>query len=1065
MAEELNKKFIIYRSSAGSGKTFTLVKEYLKLALSDTAVPPLYYRSVLAITFTNKASAEMKERILKSLREISSGNTSPGTQTLATILGEDLKISTDILKQRANALLQDILHNYADFSISTIDSFVHRIIRTFAYDLKLPVNFGIETDEKNILQQCIDQLIAEIGHVEEITSVLLEYARKRIEENKNWQIDKDLKEFAGNVMQENQRRHLNLLKNLHAADFEKIRKEIAAWIQEFESGLKVLAEEAISIIQQHNLKEENFYQGKKGIYNYYLKIINKDFVTENLRNTYVLNTVEQNKWKAGKNSPEINAAIDAVSGSLLKIFNAIEERRQKGVEQYYLYKAVFKNIYALSVVNEIERLVQEFKQKQNILYISEFNAHISEVVLKEPVPFIYERLGERYKHFLIDEFQDTSIVQWQNLLPLIENALSEDRLSMVVGDGKQAIYRWRGGEVDQFADLPYVTNYFENEYTPQRELTLIRQHQVKSLNNNFRSAVTIVGFNNSLFRGLSEQLLNEKGKKIYADMEQQFKPGHVAGAVSIDFLPPALDKQEESEEEEKEEEMLSKVMEYVHFNLKKGFSYKEMAILVRSNTAGNKIATHLLENNVPVVSSESLLIAKSPEVNFILNLFQQLNNPLNLVAASAIVSYLCRMQILPADEEHSLLVKLNDRKEKLYLEEILKKYSIYFNRNYFLSLPVYDCCVELINLFQLQQQDHLYLQFFLDEVFNFSRTNTANSYSFLEWWENRKLKAPVILPAGTNAITIMTIHASKGLEFPVVIVPYCDWIIKSAEYLWVDTEGNMPEQLPVVLLKANKEVQQTKYQSLANEEKEKQVLDNLNLLYVALTRPEFHLHIISRTPKHHLENIYKWLKNYLVQQQLWSDDKAYYEWGSWIEQQQGEAHKREEGPYLKGLELRNWRSIVRIKEGNELTWAEEEQEDRREAGLLVHYVMSKIKNYDDVDKAVLSCLQEGRMNEEQAKEVKNRLNLLMNHPEIRPYFKPGLAVRNEAEILLPSGQSLRPDRFILQPEPVVIDYKTGKMMDVYREQLEGYANALKDLGYDRVKKLLIFINEVRIEEL
>ncbi len=1049
------KNFLIYRSSAGSGKTFTLVKEYLKLALADKHQPPRHYRSVLAVTFTNKASAEMKERILKSLREISTGKLSDGSQTMQNLLVNELHTDVPELRKRAGFLLQEILHNYADFAICTIDSFVHRIIRTFAYDLQLAVNFNIETDEENILSQCIDTLLSSIGEDEQLTSILLEFSKNRIDENKSWQIETDIRAFASNVMDENNRLRFDKLKGISIGEFVTLKETLQAAIREFENTMKQIADKAFELLKSNGLSPENFYRGRSGIYSYFKKLRDKEF--DELLTNYVQQTINDDKWHASKNTDSEKAAVDRISGTIRELFNNAEKLRTAKIKRYYLYRSVYKNIYALTVINEIEKLIRQFKEEQNILFISEFNNRIAEVILKEPVPYIYERIGERYKHFLIDEFQDTSVVQWHNLLPLIDNALAEGKFSMVVGDGKQSIYRWRGGEVEQFAELPRVKNHFGNAFTPQREQNLIQQHSIKQLRSNFRSKAGIIQFNNELFRYFSNALLNDYGKKIYEELEQEYNPANDKGYISIDLIT-------EAEKEIADERVLQTIAAYIALNRKKGFSYRDIAILVRFNNAGNKVADYLMQQGIPVVSSDSLLLGKSPEVALLINLLRYINNTTERVAASAVITYLCAKGFVPKEAEHALLLDLNTNRPTVELEELLPQYNIPFKRNYFLSLPLYDCCVELIRLFELNSMNALYIQFFLDELLSFTQSQASNIGAFTEWWEDRKNKASVILPEGINAVSIMTIHASKGLEFPVVILPFCDWIVKSADYIWIDIEEEDIAGLPATLVRASKDIKQTSYGAAAEEEEEKQVLDNLNLLYVALTRPENHLHIISRTPRHFQENINKWICAYLQQKGLYKKEQYHYEFGDWVDAKVDDENEKTE-PVLKPLSLRNWKEIIRIKQSSGKVWDIEMLEEKRDKGIRLHYILSKINTITDVFPAIASCLLEGVLTEKNKTDYEETINHLLQQPVISRFFAPGLRVKNEVEILHSSVETLRPDRIVWDKEIVsVIDYKTGAASEKHHQQLRRYAMALNELGYHEVKKYLIYIQEAEVEE-
>ncbi|MFL5752675.1 MAG: UvrD-helicase domain-containing protein, partial [Bacteroidia bacterium] len=766
--------------------------------------------------------------------------------------------------------------------------------------------------------------------------------------------------------------------------------------------------------------------------------------------------INENKWyTAEKNSASENAAIESISNELKKLFFQIEELRKEKGQQYFIYISVFKNIYSLTVVNEVEKLVSQFKEEQNILFISEFNNRISEVILKEPVPFIYERIGERYKHFLIDEFQDTSTVQWHNLLPLIDNSLAEGKFNMIVGDGKQSIYRWRGGEVEQFSSLPYVKDHFGNEFTVQREQSLISHHEFKNLASNFRSRAEVIKFNNEFFRFLSGAELGNDWKKIYDELEQKYNPENKGGYVSIDLA--------DAEDDRENDITLEKMLEYIQLNLEKGYNYKDIAILVRTNSIGNKAADFLTRRSIPIVSSDSLLLERSAEINFLLNCLRVISNSNDLTSASGIINYLCQAGFIPGASEHELLAQLNSKTGPVKLEGLLAQHQLDLPLSSLLALPLFDCCVQLVNLFSLNKVNFIYVQFFLDEVISYTRTNSNNIHAFLEWWENRSANASVILPSGTNAVSIMTIHSSKGLEFPVVIIPYCDWIVKKTDFIWIDLEEKSLDELPVTLVKSSRDLKQTSYGSFADSEDEKQVLDNLNLLYVAMTRPVNHLHLISRIPKHHFPNVYKWLVGYLSYKNEFEKGVIHYEFGEWVNSSD---EKNKNNPvFSSSTKLRYWKDIIQIKEASSTIWSHEENEERKDKGILLHYILSKIRSARDIDEAIRQSVTEGYLKHTEKEETDKLLRALIGHPSVSPFFRPGLEIRNEAELLLNNGQTLRPDRIVFEGDTVyVIDYKTGKALEKYHEQLDKYAIALNQLGHKKVKKMLIYIGELKAEE-
>ena len=427
--------FIVYKSSAGSGKTFTLVKEYLKLALADKHNLTKAYRGILAITFTNKAASEMKWRIIKALKEISLES----NEMLSSLIAKELTISKEELKSRAEIVLTDILHNYSDFSIGTIDSFTHRIIRTFALDLKLPINFQIETDSDAVFKKVISTLINNLGKDKLITDYLVQFSIAQIEDNKNWDPEQTLIDFIKEINKEGVGELINQLNDKTIADFDAIKKQLKAITKEFETYLKSKGEKALKLIQEKQLTANAFASGGSGIYNFFVKLATLKTTSQTeLFGANVIKTLEQDKWHGGKATVDEKLAIDSIKLELEAIAKNILEYLQKNEQRYNAFSLIYKNIYAMGLVNELAKLTNEYKNDENILFISEFNERISQVVNNEPTPFIFERLGDKYKHFLLDEFQDTSAMQWQNMLPLIDNSLGNGHLNLIVGDGAES---------------------------------------------------------------------------------------------------------------------------------------------------------------------------------------------------------------------------------------------------------------------------------------------------------------------------------------------------------------------------------------------------------------------------------------------------------------------------------------------------------------------------------------------------------------------------------------------------------------------------------------------------
>ncbi len=1030
--------FVIYKSSAGSGKTFTLVKEYLKLALSDTSNPPKIYKSILAITFTNKAAAEMKERILNALRDLSAEVLPPKSKTLSDVLCAEVKIDETELRKRSTNLLYDILHNYGNFGISTIDSFTHSIIRNFSHDIDLPVNFNIEMNEDEVITKCIDQLISKIGEDEALTKLVLDFSREQTEDQKSWQVDENIKSFVSRALRNSSSDKLDLLKSFTIEDFKNIRKELIAKNKTMEVALTAIADKFYAFLSTNGISEKDFSYGASGFPGFFRKIKNKEYTQENLHGARVMEAVNEDKWCAAKSQV---AAITSNSEVFRDLYYQVSAYLEKHLGEYIINQNVLRNLYSLSLINEIDKLISAFKEEENILFISEFNKRIADVISTEPVPFIYEKIGERYKHFLIDEFQDTSAMQWQNLLPLIDNSLAEGHFNLLVGDGKQSIYRWRGGEAGQFESLPKLPSIKNEEMREMWEDTLERNTEIKNLENNFRSLKNVVEFNNQFFTWLSGTQLSGKWKDIYAGVEQKPQEKNQGGYITIDVIT----------KEDDAELAYTHMLKYVHHSIESGFNYSEIVVLVRGNTEGNNAADFLTQQGIPVISSDSLLLKNCSEVVFITDVLAFLNDPHNAIRASSILCYLSDTQLMSGKTKDEFLILLNKGSIKYNLINLLKEEGIKLDVDKLVTLPLLECCIEIIAAFKITKNKN-YLQFFLDEIIAYTAYNSNSINAFLEAWIKTGEKASLKIPEGSEAVRIMTIHKSKGLEFPVVIIPFCNWKIDKSDYLWLDAE----DELPMVILNMNKDLAHTKYSKDMEREQQNQLLDNINVLYVAFTRAADHLHIVTKEPKRGGVDAYNFVRLYMNEKLGLAAADKFAEIGT----PKHNTHKKADidvFPYH--LQVNNWNRVISIKENSELLLKEQLSESK-ELGVLIHYILSKINTVNDIDAAVASCEKEGLFAASEASEIASELKELLTIPTIAPFFAEGLEAMNEQEVMTASGKVLRPDRLILKDKhSIIVDFKTGKQSDAYDEQLNDYANALQQLGYDTVDKYLVYVKD------
>jgi len=1035
----------VYKSSAGSGKTFTLVKEYLRLSLSDEKKLNYNYKRILAVTFTNKAAAEMESRVIDALYQIACEDVMP---FVGTLLCAELNLGAEELRKRSELVLSQILHHYSDFSIGTIDSFTHKIVKTFAHDLKLPVNFNVELDTSSFYEKVISTLFSLIGEDEYVSKLLKEYVLEKAEDNVSWDPEKQIKEFSKLLQKEDSEGYLALLKKFDATELDSFRKQFLDFTYYYKSILKKEGQRALDLIRSNNLSDSDFHFKAAGPQSFFKKCVDNTVDLNMTLKSRIIDALTDNKW-AGKGSPNI-ATIEQISDELNHIATKLLEFIGINYTYFALCEALGKQMVPLMLLKKIEEISFEKKSDELLVFISEFNHRISEIIHNEPAPFIYERLGERYQHYLLDEFQDTSSLQWQNILPLLDNSLAGGWFNLIVGDGKQSIYRWRNANVRQFAQLPQIENLNQNPLVEERALSLARNFSGKVLDTNFRSLKNIITFNNALFEHLSENLLLNDYKTIYKDHAQKNKNLLDAGYISVNSGKVAKN--------EIDQHTCLLIKDQIGSAIADGFSYKDICILARKNYHGNTIANFLVEQKIPIVSSDSLLLKNNFEINTIICYLNYLVNNQDTVSAAAVINYLLQSKQISEHDFHRYLIQLSMHKS---LFEILGTCNIQLAEDELGLSNLLDNCIAIINALKLNAHNYNYVRFFLDEVNEFLVIKNSNISAFFEWWELRSNKASMIISENTNAVKIMTIHASKGLEFPVVIVPYCNWLLYQPNETWVNVKHEKVT-LPVAVINlSEKKTKDIGFEIEFETEKQEQVLDKINLLYVAFTRAIERLHVITVSSSGNTKKtVNDWLFDFLEKEYQFSGD--FFENGNASTKQLKHSNKKEEAFDLTPLVFDTAKNIVRIK-ASYLNNSEHAL-DAKQLGIAMHWILSKIKTASDLEQAIQLSILEGLINKNESSFLRMEILQLINHPEMAPYFEAGVPAKLEAELLTQNGELLRPDRVVFyENATILIDYKTGKENNsVYAKQMHKYSLALESMGYLNIKKLLVYIEDLVI---
>jgi len=1041
--------FSIYNASAGSGKTFAVVKNYLKILLQSKH--PLAFKTILALTFTNKAVGEMKERILEMLKEFSIPNIVENPNDMFKILVEELEMQPEVLHEKSKTILKYIIHNYASFDISTIDKFNHKLIRTFAYDLNLPLNFEVELDTIEVLNKAVEKLIDKAGTDNELTKVLVDFAIEKTDEDKSWDITYDFNATAKLLTNENEIPFIQTLKGKSLEDFKTLKSQVVMRIKSLEMDVADIAQKTLELIVNLGLQFEDF--SNSYLPKYFQKLIDGNLdVNFNLK--WQLDLTGEGVLYPKRVSEDVAALINSIQPKLALYFN--ETKTQ--ILEYKFLKNVYKNITPLSVLYEIQKTLQELKEEDNIVLISEFNSIISNEINKQPVPFIYERIGEKFKHYFIDEFQDTSVLQWTNLLPLVENALSGENLrgergsTMIVGDAKQAIYRWRGGKAEQFIDLYNEENSFYNG------------KEIHNLPTNFRSSKAIVNFNNAFFKHISGfAFSNPEHQNIFENCYQNTN-SEKEGFVEFSFLNPVTD----------DRDLLNceKVLHTINKAKSYGYNLGDICIITRRTKEGIELAEFLSDQNIPIVSSETLMLKNAPEVNFIVNLMTLANQPKNDQLKVEILTYLAEDQLDIKDkhEFYSAHVHL----EVIPLFKALESFGFNFNIGIFMMAPLYEAVETIIRAFNLNKTSNAYLQFFLDEVLEYSLKDQSDFVGFLNYWMLKKDKLSIVSPPSDNAVQIMTIHKSKGLEFPIVIFPYAnqDIYFDMNPKTWFPVDENQFNGFPFVYVNLNKDLEE--YSALGheiyNDYKSKLELDSINLLYVVLTRALDKLYIISeydldKSGNEKLKLFSGLFINYLKSIKLWTPDQLEYSFGN-SNTSAVSVKKNKTIVQTQFISTSRQEHNLNIVTNAGQLW-DTSQVEAIEKGNLIHFILSQIKTENDIDFVFEQLTSTGEINSKQKTALKSIVQAIISHDKLKSYFKPNLTIYNEKDIFTTQGQIVRPDRIVVNSdnEVVILDYKTGAPDAKHQQQLQHYLDVIEEMNFKVIKKILVYINnDIHIKE-
>ncbi|WP_291728702.1 UvrD-helicase domain-containing protein [Bernardetia sp.] len=1130
--------FSIYRSSAGSGKTYTLTKEYIKLALASPNPQLLgdfdvhYYKHILAVTFTNDAAKEMKQRIIGKLDAFSVLETAEKDSMFHDVLKElneeysNLKITKEEIVERSKALHQTILHHYSDFAVSTIDSFSKRIVQAFTKDLDLPPNFEIQLDIEEALEEAVSRMYYKIGERGDnhLSEVMKEFVLKETQDEKSWNVDKGLLDFGKIIFEEAKKYSVDKIKALTQTQLKMVKADYLEYIDKVENEIIPQAGDfgriLLSAFEENGLVAKDFHYSTRGIYNYVLTYakneekIKDEWNKHKPLNSYIANDgLKLDKWAAKATKGSSLEAIRELSPRIKEMVLKIEALKNEYQEKYAYSRMMRRFIFQMMFLEEIGNQIEFLKEKKNHVYLSEFNEKINKIVENEPVPYIFERIGEKFKHILIDEFQDTSRMQWHNLIPLVSNSLANGMRSMVVGDAKQAIYRWRSGDADLLVNLPDVPTAAPDSMLSEHIDIFKEYASQKVLGTNRRSLPKIVEFNNKLFHfvrkrfsSLSPDLANH-----YAEVVQEtvFDEG---GHVSVRFV------EKSSKESTKiyQDRTFDYCLDLVKNLQQQNYKLEDITILVRTNGLGAFLAEKFIEQEIPVISGDSLLLVSSKVVKTIINFMFLLQQPNDAPRKLEIIEFLEEHLEKKYESENppfDLAKEVNKEDEENFTRIIKEQFKKTLSMPVLRHLSLYEIAEELIRELELYRHhtEQLYIQKLLDVLFEFSRNKNDNLLDFLEHWERKKGRISISSPEGGAALRVMTIHKSKGLEFPVVIMPFADWSVtpRSQSQLWVEWEDNpIAPDLSTMILSMRETMREGVFSENYKKEWSLNFIDAINNLYVGLTRPTEKLFILTKevskledkkvpkgkandTKKEDNFNIEKVkdvadLLGFFLLREADGVSKIRPQEYILFEDNTNKKHKDKvydkETLNIKQLVSTEARNKIRVRKNNlrydESYLTVEDFYDSRKDGLLMHYAFEKIFTIDDTSKAVQSLINEGLIAENERIHLENKMKDVMKLQQIAEFFRHDVDISknpenpnayqilNEQEIIQKGNRRvLRPDRIMVKGDTaILIDYKTGQIDPNHEKQINGYAKALYQMGKRNIRRFLVYTEKMKVVE-
>ncbi len=1042
-------QFLIYKSSAGSGKTTALIGIFLKLTLSSQR--PDAFKQVLAITFTNKAANEMKERLISELDKLSTlPNPYTGNDFMTNMLLKETGLSANEIRQRAWNTFQLLLHDYGDLAISTIDQFNHRLIRTFSRELNLKADFEVELDEKTLFHEAVIRVIDQVGKDDHLTRHLVGFITHNLEDDKKVNLVNQLENLRPLILSEDALEPLRALQSFDKTEYPGLIKTLRSQTKAYEQAVKAMGIEILGWIDRIGITSDDLAGKSNSWLSYFRKMTKFD-------GTCIECTPTQEKskgqdWAHPKASAGARALIAAHSSELESRLQAAFRLNEEGYADYLLQKTILNQLDLLAVLGDLAEAMEEIRNERNILPISYFNRIVSEALREEPVAFLYENFGNRFHHILIDEFQDTSSLQWLNLLPLVEESLSRGKTSLVVGDAKQSIYRWRGGRAEQLISLPLLDSANTQIDIATRE-SLVRNAKILNLSTNYRSLSEIINFNNAVFATLGAQMTTAGSlfeKEYHQDnVFQQLPSQKEGGYVEMTYLGKNADDDAHGVQ----------LLRQIQQARQSGYEYSDMAILVRSTSKeGNAIVTQLNRFGIPVSTRDSFEIDQHLPVKLVIALMRIGAKPDLVPPKITAMRALSMLRNKPFEPN-----LYSDGRKNLDFKKFLADIKApQLNAKWFDS-GAYQVCESLIGTYCPDYSQHPYMVTLLNTILKKGGTSITVD-EFLLWWDDLSTKPSSAGSASASAIQMLTIHKSKGLQFKVCFIPGANWKLSlGRDFRWFNLRERKVGNLNFAPLPLNKNLEKMGFVDEFNSENDAVNFDNLNLVYVAFTRAEEQLYI-NFTHKN---------KDQMGSALLQACQKVAGDFSGkpgFIFSKVSEIGEPVEGlpeadePFLMRLGTPGQKRLKQEKKADsslidhaqplnkmwfdrfEMSYDQNEygHDLSRKTGVLFHRIAAETSDISEAEQNISKLQREGFIEIAERNVLSEMVSALFSDQKYRD-LNPGARRYAERKILY-NGEVLRPDLVIESETHVtIIDFKTGGEEHSHMEQINLYIQAMQDI--------------------